>query len=239
MRKTICILLVLAFSLVLACPAFAAEDDFVPSISYKDGPEIIDGEMDGEDIKSCLIVTSIKGAIEKSTDIYQSDRDLLLSVYQQLSDGSMVLPMEGAGTMARTGGSVKKYYVIRELVDVSFKKTPCREGEHVHKEWLEEVKTTISITFDLGVSAETKVLVLTYIDGQWEYIESVTNNGDGTLTCVFEDICPVVFCVENESKDPSQTGDINKEKMILWFVLMAVSTAAIVVLAASRRKHTR
>ena len=239
MRKLISIMLVMAFCLVLTCPAFAAEGDFVPSISYKDGPDIIDAEMDDEDMKSCLIITSIKGAQEKTTDIYQSDRDLLLSVYQQLSDGSMVLPMEGTGSMARTGGATKKYYVIRELLDVSFKKTPCREGEHGHKEKLAEPGILITITFDLGVSADAKVLVLNYVDGKWDYIESVVNNGDGTLTCVFEDICPVVFCVENESKDPSQTGDIDKEKMILWFLLMAVSTAAIVVLAVARRKQTR
>lgn len=239
MKRLISILIVITFCLILACPAFAADDTFVPSISYKDGPEIIDGEMDGEDIKSCLIVTSIKGAIEKSTDIYQYDRDLLLSVYEQLENGTMTLPLDGPGTMARTGGVTKKYYVVRELVDVSFKKTPCREGEHVHKEWLGEEETTISITFDLGVSAETNVMVLTYIDGQWEFIESVTNNGDGTLTCVFEDICPVAFCVEKSSRDPSETGDIDREKLILWFVLMAVSTAAILILAVSRRKRTQ
>lgn len=239
MKRWISIMLLLAFCLVLACPASAADDTFVPSISYKDGPDIIDGEMDGEDIKSCLIVTSIKAAAEKTTDIYQSDRDLLLSVYQQLDEGTMKLPLDGEGTLARTGGATKKYYVVRELVDVSFKKTPCREGQHVHKEWLEQENTTITITFDLGVKDTDNVMVLTYVDGVWDFIESVTNNGDGTLTCVFEDICPVAFCVEKSSRDPSQTGDIEREKLMLWFVLMAVSTAAIVVLAASRRKHSR
>lgn len=239
MKKLICIVVVLAFCLALACPAIAADDTFVPSISYKDGPEIIEGEMDEEDVGPCLVVTSIKGAVEKTTDIYQSDRDLLLSVYEQLDNGTMTLPLEGTGSMARTGGTTKKYYVIRELVDVSFMKTTCQEAEHGHKQWLAQDNTTITIKFDLGVKADTNVLVLTYIDGKWDFIESVTNNGDGTLTCVFEDICPVAFCVETESKDPSQTGDIDREKLILWFVLMAVSTAAIVVLAVNRRKQTR
>lgn len=239
MKKLISVMVLLAFCLVLACPAFAADDTFVPSISYKDGPEIIDGEMNEEDVGPCLVVTSIKGAAEKTTDIYQEDRDLLLSVYEQLDNGTMTLPLEGAGSMARTGGSTKKYYVIRELVDVSFMKTTCQEAEHGHKQWLAQDNTTITIKFDLGVTADTKVHVLTYIDGKWDFIKSVTNNGDGTLTCVFDDICPVAFCVETESRDPSQTGDVDREKLILWFVLMAVSTAAIVVLAANRRKHSR
>ena len=239
MKRLISMIALLAFCLALTCPVFAADDMFVPSISYKDGPEIIEGEMDGEDVRSCLIITSIKGAIEKTTDIYQSDRDLLLSVYKQLDEGTMRLPLDGEGSVARTGGSTKKYYVVRELVDVSFKKTTCRETEHTHKEWLAEKGTTLTIKFNLGVAADANVMVLTYINDTWEFIESVTNNGDGTLTCVFEDICPVAFCVETEVRDPSQTGDIDRNSLILWFTLMAVSTAAIVVLAIGRRKQTR
>ncbi len=239
MRRIVSILILVAMCLVWACPAFAADDTFVPSISYKDGPEIIEAEMGGEDIMACLIVTSIKAATEKTTDIYQSDRDMLLSVYEQIENGTMTLPLDGEGTLARTGGATKKYYVVRELVDVSFRKTTCRENEHTHKEWLEKENTLLTVKFDLGVAADANVMVLTYIDGQWEFIESVTNNGDGTLTCVFEDICPVAFCVEKSNKDPGQTGDIEGEKLILWFVLMIVSTAAILVLAANRRKYAR
>lgn len=237
MKQLLSVMLVLTFCLTLVCPAFAADEEFVPSISYKDGPEIIEGEMDDKDVKDCLVVTSVKGAMEKTTDIYQEDRDLLLSVYEQLENGSMSLPLDGMSAMARS--NIKRYYVIRELVDVSFKKTTCREPEHGHKEWLAQENTTITIKFDLGVDANTNVMVLTYIDGQWNPIESVTNNGDGTLTCVFEDICPVVFCVETEQKDPPQTVDMARENLILWFVLMVVSTAAILVLAVSRRKRTR
>lgn len=235
MKKAICAIAVLTICLTLMCPAFAAEDTFVPSISYKDGPEIIEVE---EFPIEHLVITSIKAAREKTTDIYQEDRDLLLSVYQQLDEGTMKLPLEGVGSMARTGGITKKYYVIRELVDVSFT-TACRESGDGHKETLAQDGVTITIKFDLGVDADTEVLVLTYIDGEWDFIESVTNNGDGTLTCVFEDICPVVFCVETESKDNTQTGDTARESLILWITLMIVSTAALVVMVAKRRKFTR
>lgn len=44
MKKVICLLIVLMLCLSMAAPAFAAEDDFVPSIGYKDGPKIIKGE---------------------------------------------------------------------------------------------------------------------------------------------------------------------------------------------------
>jgi hypothetical protein len=235
MRKVICLAAILALCVSLMCPAFAAEDTFVPSIGYKDGPGIIEVE-EGYDIKH-LVVTSIKGAKEKTTDIYQEDRDLLLSVYQQLADGSMKLPLEGTGSMARTGGLTKKYYVIRELVDVSFT-TACRESDDGHKQKLAEDGVTISLKFHLGVDASTEVLVLTYIDGQWDFIESVTNNGDGTLTCVFEDICPVAFVVRGQTGG-SQTGDPAGQRLILWVCLMVASAGALTVMFVKRRKNTR
>ena len=47
MKKVICLLIVLMLCLSMAAPAFAAEDDFVPSITYKPNPEIV--PVEGED----------------------------------------------------------------------------------------------------------------------------------------------------------------------------------------------
>lgn len=227
-KKVICLILAVLLLVALAFPAFAAENTFVPSITYKDGPEIEDAEMNGEDVDGCLVVTSIMDAKNKSTDISQDDRDLLLDVYGQLDEGTMKLPLEGEN------------YVIRELVDVSFEKSGCVGVSHDHKAWLAEEGNTITIDFDLGVKASTDVEVLVYVDGQWTPVESVVNNGDGTVTCVFEDICPVAFCVERGAEDnPPQTGDTMGENLILWIVLLVGSLAAIVVLLVNRRKFTR
>ncbi len=226
MKNVMCLLLCLLLCLSLAGPAFAAADDFVPSIGYKDGPEIEDAEQDDEDVGSCLIVTSLKEAREKTTDITQDERDELLDVYDKLLDGSMKLPLEDD-------------YVIRELVDVSYKKTQCRDKDHGHKEWLAEENTTVTVTFDLGVDKDAKVEVLTYIDGKWAPIKQVINNGDGTVTCVFDDICPVAFCLSPEAqKDtaaPPRTGD----QIGLWVAVMAVSLGALVTLVLLRRRAKR
>ena len=223
MRKILSFMMAVLLCLGMVTPALAAKDSFVPSIGYKDGPEIVDAEMNEEDMVDCLVVTSIEEAEEKTTDIYQEDRDLLLEVYEELTDGSMQLPLEN------------DEYVIRELVDVSFT-TECDEA-HDHKEELAEEGTTIEITFDLGVDPDEEVIVMAYIDGQWVPVEC-ENNGDGTVTCVFEDICPVVFCVKNTTP-PAQTGDEAGRQLILWIVLMAVSFAAIVILVVGRRKFVR
>jgi cytochrome c-type biogenesis protein CcmH/NrfF len=225
MKKIIALILALVLILAVAAPAFAA-GTFVPSISYKDGPEIEDAEMNGENVGDCIVITSIQQAKDKSTDIYQEDRDLLLEVYEKLNSGEMKLPIE-------------EDHVIRELLDVSFKVNPCVENdEHIHREELLKSGVTMVITFDLGVAKDANVIVMSYYEGAWERIASVTNNGDGTVTCVFEHFCPVAFAVEEEKVDgPAQTGDILGQNLMLWIVLMVVSMAAIVALNGYRRKQ--
>ena len=223
MKRVICWVCLVILILSLVLPAFAATGTFVPSISYKDGPQVEDAVMDGKDVVGCMVVTSIKGAKEKTTDIGQADRDLLLEVYEKLDNGSMKLPLENEG------------YVVRELVDVSFAKN-CEDAAHDHKAWLGQEDTTAEVTFDLGIKATTDVEVLAYVNGEWVAV-SAKNNGDGTVTCVFEDFCPVAFCVDADAeKDIPQTGDAAGQNLTRWFVLLAVSLLAVVALVANRKK---
>jgi len=219
MKKIACFAFVLLLCAGLTATAFAATGTFVPSITYKDGPDVEDVVLGGEDVSECLEVTSITEAEEGSTDISQQDRDELLDVYEKLEEGSMTLPIEGDD------------YVIRELVDVSFKKSVCIDEEHGKEEELAKEGVTISVTFDLGVDADTEVKVFTYVDGKWSPAVSVTNNGDGTVTCVFEDICPVAFCVQKDAETVApETGDNAGSQLYIWIAIMVISLAAIIVL---------
>ena len=216
MKKVISLIVALLLCVGLACPVFAAAQTFVPSIGYKDGPDIEDAGVHSP----CLIVTTIPQAQDKSTDIFQEERDTLLDVYEQLSDGTMKIP-------------IPDNYVIRDLVDVSWKKTVCVDPNHGHKEWLDEVDTQITVTFDMGVPAGVEVLVLTYVDGEWIEAVSVVNNGDGTVTVVFEQVGVVAFCVDrNVNIESPKTGD----NIMLFAGLMIASFVAIVVLFIVWRK---
>ena len=226
MKKIITLLLSVMLCFALACPAVATEDLFVPSIGYKDGPQIIDTSLETD----CLIVTSIRGAEQQTTDIYQEDRDLLLRVYDQLMDASMKLPLED------------NTYVIRELVDVSFKKSDCQENaEHDDKkEWLAEEDTTVTVVFDMGIKDTTEVIVFVYVDDQWVKVEHVRNLGGGQLEVEFEDICPVAFCVDPDAEEQAPpTGDVAGQNLLLWIILMAVSFVAIIALMINRRRITK
>lgn len=226
MKKVICALLALVLSVMLPISAFATE--FVVSVGYKDHPEVDfpvdlldeDGNKIGEIDEGCLVITSV-AEVEDSDEIPEDAREELLEVYKQLTDGTMTLPYDEDGD-----------YVIRDLIDVSL---ICTDG---HKELVEQDGVYIEITFDLGVVSGEEVIVMVYVDGKWEEVPQVTNNGDGTVTVLFEDICPVTFSVKSDSHTPpAQTGDTSG--VVMWMGLMAVSAAALVALVVFRRKIVR
>ena len=221
MKKIVCLLSALVLLVSMSVSALAATN-FVPSISYKDGPRMSWATFDGEDVTDCLVITTIKQATEKTTDITQDERDLLLDVYAKLKDGSMTLP-------------ISEDYVIRELLDVTYKYEACRQKPDTHGDKLKELNETdktLTVNFKLGVAAGTEVVVMAYKEGKWENIKKVVNNGDGTVTCEFERLCPVVFAVKESQSGPipPQTGDNSGKFMPLWIGTMALSGAALVAL---------
>ncbi len=203
---------------------------FLPSVTYKNGPTIKEAILDGKDAGGCVIVTSLKEAEEKTTDLSQEDRDLLLDIYKQLEEGTMVLPLKGA-------------YVIRDLVDVSFAYEACTQDmSHGKKdEHLGEKEILLSVTFELDVEADETVFVMTYVDEEWILVSEVENNGDGTITCEFEDICPVVFAVADKEKAPwnPSTGDTAGNQLMLVMTMMLLSAAGVVTLAATKARKIR
>lgn len=205
---------------------------FVPSITYKDGPDLLSvisnalGEGDGESIIKCLVTTSVQEAKLGTTDISQEERDLLISVYEGLTEGSMKLPLE-------------KEHVIRDLIDLNFFFNACRENvDHQKKvENLKEDGVTMTVDFRMNVAKDETVLVYCYVNKEWVPAEEVINNGDGTLTCKLEDVGPLAFVVSGEA--PSETpwtGDVVGSNMGLWIGLMAVCAAGIVALIIIRKK---
>lgn len=170
-----------------------------------------------EELKTCVVLTSIQQAREQTTDIFQESRDILLDLYEEISETSLIVRDDPEGeTAPDAAGETKpaeamklffhdEEFVIREMVDVSLRRGDCVETTHYHEEVLEIQGVTISVDFDLGVGPDVEVVVLTYREGKWTQVEKVTNNGDGTVTCVFEHFCPVIFCVPASTLEPEPT----------------------------------
>lgn len=234
MKKILCLMMALALCLSMGVTALAA-DNYVPSIGDKQEPDIVvDGDVvaiiekypEGtilDDITvqdACLIVTSVATAQAGTNNIPADAKALLLDVYQKLVDGTMKIPYEDLG---KDPSGME----IRDLFDVTLL---CQE----HTKQLEE-GNVLKVTFDLGVKSGEAVYAMVYVDGQWKKVPSCVNNGDGTVTVKFSQICPVVFCVEAKTP-PVQTGDANRNTVAIYGGVLAVSAAAMVGLVVVYRK---
>ena len=222
MKKFVLLFVAMMLCVSMVCPVLAAEDDFVPSITYKGAPDVVltkdpDGnpavgaivDADGKTVsyvdQASLLITPLSG-VDNEDKLPAENKTLMKDLYNKLLDGTMKLPYEGGKDM-----------VITELVDVS---------------WLNEDNAALvepdgavfSATFDLGVAAGVEVVVMTYKNDAWNPVEKVVNNGDGTVTCTFEHLCPVAFSVA-AADAPSETGD--ESDVMLWGVLLALSAAGI------------
>lgn len=239
MKRTISFLIALVLSLTLAVPVFA--DEFVPSITEKDAPVIVpildnegreaigalvdeNGDIVGYLYEDCLLVTPVSQAA--TSELIPDDaKDMLLSVYNQLVDGSMSLPYE-----KHNANIDPSTMVIKDLFDVSWlcsDEEIVTDPEHPEcEEIVEKPNITVRLIFDLNVASNAKVFCMSYKDNAWNPIISCVNNGDGTVTAEFHDFCPVAFSVgDTFVNDQAPTGD--ESKIDIWLIVLAVSVVAL------------
>lgn len=240
MKKIIVCLVVALLCVSMVSPAFATE--FTPSVENKPAPSLVpvlDGDgnphpgavldKDGNVVsyldEDCLVITSVADA-DISVDIPKSAKDLLLWLYQQLMRGNMSMPYHLHNPLYDSDDMV-----IRDMFDVTFL---CGD----HPEALEAVGVVLVLTFDLGVKPNQDVSVMTYKeeDGGWADIHDIVNNGDGTVTCTFEHLCPVAFSVA-VADGPSQTGDT--DTVSIWGLVALASLLAIAVLTYIYYRSTK
>ena len=241
MEKLLSLLVALSLCCTIALPAFAEE--FVPSITYKDVPEIVDDPYisDGDNHEKlddiCLEITPVSDALAIPEAERTPAQQKLVEVYGQLKDGSMKLPISdkpagGDGTEP----DETKYYIVRDLFDASM---VCREyhTKPNHVETLEKPGVYLAFTFDVGVEADVEIKVMVYSNGVWVPNEHVVNNGDGTLTCLFEDSCLIAFCVEDANQVPTPpTDDVNRQELMFWLIMLITTSSLVAVMVIFRRK---
>lgn len=214
-----------------ALPAYAAEEDFVPSVTYKDAPGIISiGDEEGEngakniigyvldengsvmsiEYDGCLWVVSLEEALDEESDISDAVRDLLLDTYNDFAEGETKLSDINEELNNRVADKFGKDTDADKLVikDLFYLYAACEDlNEHLPPE-----KTTIDLTFDVDIPSGSFVQVLTYVNGEWKLVEKVVNNNendneedDGTLTVTFEDLGLTIIVVPGTEEEPAGT----------------------------------
>lgn len=227
MKKLIALLIAIAICSVVVLPV--AAEDFVPSISYKDHPELVgDPEItpstsEGKELD--ILITPVSDAIDTEADDRNEVEQELAELYKDLVDGDESIPFPD-----------DKNFVIRDLIDVSIiYKNDDPNADPVFYDG----DVDLTLTFDLNVKPDTEVLVYIY-DGEWKLIDNVVNNGDGTVTIELDKTGILAFCVEDETvKPPSPTFDKMNTELTGWILLMIISSCAAIALLAMRRKHSR
>ena len=242
MKKIVCLFTVLVLCLCLAAPVFAADDGFVPSITYKPTPNIVPvvDENGNEAIgvvcnekgepvdyvdHACLVVTPVAHIWDSEAKVSEEVKDLLSMVYEGLSDGTLSIPYEKLGSNANATNMV-----IRDLLDARW---VCDE----HGAMVEKDGVTFEITFDLGVVADANIYALTFDENtkEWTPILKTVNNGDGTVTCTFEHLCVVAF-VMSQGENAAPTDDAQPMSLMPAIIALAVAVVGVVVVVVIKNK---
>jgi len=194
-----------------------------------------EGSIVGYIEPGCLIVTPIAHVWDERYDVPQEIEDFLLFLYNSLNDGSMKIPYE-----KHNANLDPEMMVIRDLFDARW---ACEE----HPRMLAPKGVVMELTFDLGVVPEAQIYVQTYDEATkiWEPVVSTVNNGDGTVTCVFEHLCGIEFSMHSQRFVPVEAAhvltpavDQESANVMPWIIVMIVAAAAAVGIILGKKKNT-
>lgn len=247
MKKFVCMLLALVICLSLAAPVFA-DDNFVPSISYKPDPEIVPvvGEDQGEYMgvirdadgnviqyveSGCLRLTPVAHLWdeEEEKDIPDAVKKLLQFVYDSLLDNTMEIPYEKHEEDLDPANMV-----IRDLFDARFYCEECPK-------MLEPEGVVLELIFDLGVVPEAQIYVQTYDEAtkEWNPIVKTENNGDGTVTCTFEHLCAIEFSMPLTPAQPPVEEPETCNWLIWLLILLAAAALTVIIIVGKNKKKAK
>jgi len=256
MKKLISLVLALMICLSVTATAFATA--YTASVENKSAPAVVEIQNEeGESAIATLIgdvpeeilslvseefltVTAVADA-ETSVHIPDAAEEALLEVYQGLQDGTLQVPF------AELDQEKADKLVVRDLFDVSWTDV---EGNDYSKH-LENEDISLEMTFALDVKADATVYVMVYKNDTWNEIDQVTNNGDGTVTCVFNHLCPVAVIVEAEetmevvnlpaaqSTASAQPAEASGQNVTLWIVILAAAVVALVAVFAGKKRKQK
>lgn len=254
MKKLISFVLVAV--MLLSCSVSAMAAGFTPSVINKGAPNIVfEFDADGKKVlgyirdangnvlaacyENCVVMTPISG-VKDAAELTDEQKKALEDAYNELNKTdtklSVICPELNALAKELLGNDANAdNFVIRDLFDITSR---CDDLT----ELLPKDGTAIDMTFEYSIPEDTEVLAMVFVNGKWKPVKKAVNNGNGTITITFEEICPVAIMVPADAQNDTYvpvTGADTQTSVVIWGSVMLVSLASIVALVyISRRKKS-
>ena len=239
MKKAISIILSLVMVLSLGVVAFAAEDDFRPSVDSKDHPVVVPQDYNGVSFDALIldenneVIEGIHIVTEKTPDgeiivTAYSEKEIaderVNVVYFQTSYEEIL----DARSLKELNELIPVGMIVRDFFDITL--------VGAFKDIFNEGKK-LQIKFDIAAELKEKLMVLTRCSDEsgWEFVESVTINPDGTVTVIFDKLCPVIFLTEDTGTVQSPaTSDF--ASTALWSLAIIFGIGSVCMVLASKKR---
>lgn len=223
----------------LSVVGFAAEDDFRPSVDSKDHPVIVPQLFDGVSFDA-LILDENNEVIEGIHLVTKRnpDGEIIVTAYSEkdIADERVnVVYFEASYQDILSARSLKELndlipvgMIVRDFFDITL--------VGAYNDIFNEGKK-LQIRFDLGVELKEKIMALTRCSDEsgWEFVESVTINPDGSVTVVFDRLCPVIFLAEDTGAVQSPaTSDF--AATALWSLAIIFAIGSVCMIAVSKKR---
>lgn len=239
MKKVISLALAIFMMFGICVSAFAADDDFRPSVDSKDHPVIVPQDFNGISFDALILGENnevIEGIHLVTTE--NEDGEIIVTAYSEIGvadERVNVVYFQASYEEILDARSLKELnelipvgMIVRDFFDVTLVGT--------YQDIFKEGKK-LQIRFDISAELKEKIMVLTRCSDEtgWEFVESVTVNPDGTVTVVFDRLCPVIFLTEKSDLVTSPaTSDISTSA--LWALAAIFGMGSVCMIIASKKR---
>ena len=224
----------IAFTLIismLVVPALAAE--FVPSVEYKDGPELVEYKLEEVDTPCRTIVVVPYSDIhlddiidedkmdveyEASEKIEETIRESLKNALEELKDNLIHHLVRGFDEIWEkvTGGAPLENAIVSDIFEIAL---VCGEADALKT----DEKVTVSFTFE-GIGPDDKFVVVHKPTGSDEWIvEDHTIDENGVITMTVDKLSPFAI-VKDSGKAPSSDVDSPQTGVEALSMTLAIGT---------------
>lgn len=202
---------------VCACTLFTPvlATEFVPSVTTGGAPDIVTSVVDGQEIAGqildqggnpvenilpgCIYSYDLQDALDENSTISEATKKMMNDLFNQFKNGQIklsdVLPALNDLVANEFGeGNNADNLVVRDLFLANLIHDDCIQA-------LKVVGNKAQLTFKTNIPKDTFLKVAYLVDGKWELAEDVVINEDGTVTALFEDLCPIIFLVPGEMNE--------------------------------------